>query len=55
MSKFLKDVGEEKRKIRWSNPTKSTKVFIATIITIVIFVVVIALFSWVVAALIAAL
>lgn len=50
--KFLKEVAEEKRKIRWSNSNKSTRVFLSTLITILVFVVVIALFSWGVAAII---
>lgn len=50
--KFFKEVAEEKRKIRWSNTNKSTRVFISTIFTILIFVIVISLFSWGVASLI---
>ncbi len=47
--KFLNELGEEKRKVRWSNSKKSTKVFVATLITIGIFILVISLFSWLVA------
>lgn len=50
MPKFLKEVAVEKRRVRWSSQKKSTYVFFATIVTIVLFVVVIALFSWAVAA-----
>lgn len=52
MSKFFKEVAVEKRRVRWSTPKKSTYVFFATVTTILVFVVVIALFSWGVAALI---
>lgn len=48
----LKGLNEERRKIRWSNSSKTTKVFIATIITILIFILIISLFSWGVAAII---
>lgn len=50
--KFFKEVFEEKRKIRWSDSKKSTKVFISTLITIGIFILFVALFSWGIAALI---
>ncbi len=49
MAKFLREVSEEKRKIRWSTPKKATMVFISTIVIIVIMVLVISLFSWVIA------
>lgn len=51
MSKFLKEVALEKRRVRWSSSKKSTYVFFATILTIIVFVVIIALFSWAVASL----
>ena len=47
MIKFLKEVIEEKRKVKWSTVQKSTAVFFATIVTILVFVSVISLFSWV--------
>ncbi|BDU67822.1 MAG: hypothetical protein TYPL_4750 [Candidatus Tyloplasma litorale] len=43
---ILKGVNEERRKIKWSNGRKTTKVFISTIITIFLFVIIISLFSW---------
>ena len=45
MAKWIKNVGEEKRKIRWSTPAKSTKIFFASVLTIFVFVIVIFLFS----------
>ena len=48
--KFFKSVSAERRKVRWSSADKSTRVFFATLITITIFVIVIGLFSWGVAA-----
>lgn len=50
--KFLKGVGEEKRKVRWSTSKKASSVFLSTMIVIVIFIVVISLFSWGIAAII---
>lgn len=47
---LFKGLAEEKRKTRWSNPKKSTKVFFATIITILLFVLFVSLFSWGIAA-----
>ncbi len=49
---LFKGVAEEKRKIRWSDSKKSTKVFFATLITIILFILFVALFSWGIAALI---
>lgn len=54
MGKFLKEVAVEKRRVRWSTPKRSTYVFFATVATIVVFILVIALFSWAVAAIIPA-
>ncbi len=45
-----KELAKEKRKIRWSDPKKSTMVFFATVITIVLFIFFVALFSWAIAA-----
>ncbi len=53
MSKFFKEVAVEKRRVRWSTPKKSTYVFFATLITIIVFVLVISLFSWGVASIMA--
>ncbi len=47
---LIKNLGQEKRKIRWSDSKKSTKVFFATVITIVLFILFVALFSWGIAA-----
>ncbi len=47
---LFKGVNEERRKIRWSSSKKSTAVFIATIITILLFILFVALFSWGIAA-----
>lgn len=52
MPKFMREVAAEKRKVRWSSSKKSTYVFFATLITITIFIVIIALFSWGVGAII---
>ncbi len=46
---LIKGINDEKRKIRWSNGKKTTLVFFATIITIILFVLFVALFSWVIA------
>ncbi len=46
---LIKNVSEEKRKVRWSNSKKSTMVFFATIITIILFILFVALFSWIIA------
>ncbi len=46
---LFKGVAEEKRKVRWSDSKKSTKVFIATVITILLFIFFVAMFSWVIA------
>ncbi len=47
---LIKNLNEEKRKIRWSDSKKSTMVFFATVITIIIFILFVALFSWGIAA-----
>ncbi len=46
---LMKGVAEEKRKIRWSTSKKSTMVFFATVITIILFILFVALFSWMIA------
>ncbi len=46
---LIKGVVDEKRKVRWSNTKKTTAVFFATIITIILFVLFVALFSWAIA------
>ncbi len=50
--KPLKGISEEQRKIRWSDSKKSTAVFIATVVTILIFILLVAGFSWVIASII---
>ena len=46
MLKFLKDVAVEKRKVRWASVGKATKIFFASIFTIVVLLLVIWLFSF---------
>ncbi len=46
---LISKVSAEKRKVRWSDSRKSTKVFFATIITIILFILFVALFSWIIA------
>ncbi len=45
-----KDLAKEKRKIRWSDSKKSTMIFFATLITMLLFILFVALFSWGIAA-----
>lgn len=47
---LFKGVNEERRKVRWSDSKKTSKVFVATIITIALFIIFVALFSWGIAA-----
>lgn len=47
---IIKGVNDERRRVRWSDSKKTTKVFVATLITIIIFIVFVALFSWGIAA-----
>ncbi len=46
MSKFTKKVAEEKRKVRWATVSDTTKIFFASLFTILVFVLVIWLFSF---------
>lgn len=53
MLNFLKNVSAEKRKIRWSSHSKTLRVFFSTLITLLIFIIIIGLFSWGMGAIIA--
>lgn len=46
--KFFKRLSVERRKVRWSSFNKTIRVFFSTIILILIFMVIIVLFSYVV-------
>ena len=45
MLKLFKNVAIEKRKVRWSSVSKASKIFFASIFTIIVLVLVIWLFS----------
>lgn len=46
---LFRGVSEERRKVRWSSSKKSTAVFFATVVTIILFILFVALFSWIIA------
>jgi len=44
--KYFGRIARESRKVKWSTPAKTKKSFIYTMITILLFMAVVVLFSW---------